>query len=79
MHGQHQDGQFLLPGLQLADHLQTVESGHGDIDNGHIRVHFFNQPDGFAAVIGFGDDLHVTAFFDDATQPGPHDAVVVSQ
>jgi hypothetical protein len=33
----------------------------------------------FPAISRLGNDLHVTAFFYDSTQPGAHNAVIVRQ
>ena len=74
-----QNRQIRVASLKLADDLQTIESRHGYIDDGHIRICFFNQANGLATIIGFSDHLHVAAFFDNAPESGTHDAVVVCQ
>jgi hypothetical protein len=79
VHGEDQDGQFGVQGLQSADDLQAIQSGHGYIDDGHIRCGFLNQLNGFATIIGFSHYLHFTAFFDNAAQTGTDNAVVVCE
>jgi hypothetical protein len=68
-----------VAGLKLADDLQTIQSGHGYINDGHIRICFFDEFNGLATVIGFSDHLQVAAFLDNAPQSGTNDAVVVCQ
>jgi hypothetical protein len=64
---------------QSADNLQTIQTRHGDIDDGNIRRCFPHQSDGFSAVGRFCNDLHIVAFFNDAAKPGPDNTVVICQ
>jgi hypothetical protein len=36
-----------------------------------------NPLNGFAPIVGFSHDLHLTAFFDDPAQAGTDDTVVI--
>jgi hypothetical protein len=38
-----------------------------------------NPLNGFAPIVGFSHDLHLTAFFDDPAKAGTDDTVVVCQ
>jgi hypothetical protein len=64
---------------QSADNLQTIQARHGDIDDGNIWRCFPHQPDGFSAVGCFCNDLHITAFFNDAAKPGTDNTMVICQ
>jgi hypothetical protein len=49
------------------------------LDQGSINIWFFDQLNGFATIVGYSGRLHITAFLDNAPQPGTHDAVVICQ
>ena len=66
-------------GLELCDHFQAVQFGHGDIDDRHVRQVLVGFPDRLPAVGSFRHHFHVAAFFDNPAKPGANNTVIVCQ
>ena len=56
MAGEDDDGGG-AEGLNFFGSGESVEAGHGDIEDGDIGLLFTNKADGFVSIGGFGDDL----------------------
>jgi hypothetical protein len=65
--------------LQLAEHFQPIQAGHGNIDDRDIGGGLAHELNGFFSIGGFRHDFHFSAFFNDSAQTGPYNTVVVGQ
>jgi len=53
VHGQKHDGGFGGQFAELRGGVETVEDGHGEIEDDEVGGNFFGEVDSFAAVAGF--------------------------
>ena len=63
----------------MLDGLDTAQTGHGNIDYGHIGLEFAGQLHGLLAVTGEGDDLQPIFLPKDTTQSLTKRSMVVGQ
>ena len=58
VHGKDQDLHVREIARDAGRDVQSIEAFHGHVDNGDVRIVFLDEVEGFAAIAGFGDDLH---------------------
>ena len=68
-----------LAATQAARGLDAVQLGHGDVHHHDVGLQLLGQFDGFAAVGGLADDLHIGLRAEDHLEALADHGVVVSQ
>ena len=63
----------------LPGRFDPIELRHADIEHGDIGMAFRDKLNGLATVTGFGDDFEIGLLFQQQTQPGSDDRMVVGQ
>src|SRR5437867_9981183 len=66
-----------VPAFYFLDQLYSASAGHGKVENGDVPVELANELEGFIAVLGLADHVHVVLRGQDLFQTTPNDRVVV--
>lgn len=76
-HGEEDDGGAGMCRQKTSGHLESVQSGHADVEDQDVRSGGDRALQGLAATAGFADQLQATIGRDHSLQSGQHQRVIV--
>src|SRR6185312_3566318 len=89
VHGGVEDVLFLVHGendgldcvrdlSKPAEQIQSIQSGHVDVNYRNVRLQTDDQANGFVAIRRFGDDAKARIFHDDVAHAAPQQGMVIN-
>ncbi len=77
VHGEGDDFDLRIGGVDFSGCFHAVEAGHGDIDEDDVGGKLRGHGDGIAAVLGLGDDCEAIGIIEQRSDASSHHGVVI--